>query len=204
MISKLKYIIWGAGMKIYTGRGDFGNTNLIGGQTVKKTDPRVEAYGSMDELNAHIGLLISFIDEEHESLLEDVKADMLSIQHDLFDIGSILADKDNKLNLKFDISKIKSIECEIDALTKKLSKIEYFILPGGTKQAAQAHIVRTVMRRVERNLLRFSEKESVDKNILIYLNRLSDYFFTVARYLNKQSDREENVYTKTGKVFHKD
>lgn len=191
-------------MKIYTGRGDYGNTNLIGGQTVKKTDLRVEAYGSVDELNSHVGLLESLINEEWTVSRNYIKASLNRVQHNLFDIGSILADKGNQMGMTFETSEITNIEQEIDELTGHVSEIKYFILPGGAKQAAQAHVARTVTRRVERTVLNFNDNETVPDNILIYLNRLSDYFFVLARYLNKLAEREEVFYTKTGEVFHND
>ncbi|GEK90945.1 cob(I)yrinic acid a,c-diamide adenosyltransferase [Alkalibacterium kapii] len=191
-------------MKVYTGRGDYGNTNLIGGRTVKKTNGRVDAYGNIDELNAHIGLLVSIVDENYRDTERGILTDLYTIQHDLFDIGSILADKENKLAFVFSPSKFKNIEKKIDELTPHLSELKYFILPGGTKPAAQAHVVRTVTRRVERDILAFAEEEPVQENILIYLNRLSDYFFILARYLNKRVGKRETVYTKTGEVFHND
>ncbi|WP_423189520.1 cob(I)yrinic acid a,c-diamide adenosyltransferase [Alkalibacterium sp. f15] len=191
-------------MKIYTGRGDYGNTNLIGGGTIKKTDKRVEAYGGIDELNAHVGLLLSLINEEWAVSRNYIKNSLSRIQHQLFDIGSILADKDNKMEMNFESSEIKKIEQEIDEITQELSEIKYFILPGGTKQASQAHVARTVTRRVERTILSLNEVEPVPKEILIYVNRLSDYFFVLARYLNKIAEKEEVFYKKTGEVFHND
>lgn len=191
-------------MKIYTGRGDQGNTNLIGGQTVKKTDLRVEAYGAMDELNAHVGLLLSMIDEEWAVSRSYIKDSLLQIQHHLFDIGSILADKDNKMGMTFDSEEISKLEREIDEITDKLTEIKYFILPGGSKESSQAHVVRTVTRRVERNMLSLHESEPLPKETLVYINRLSDYFFVLARYLNKIVERKEIFYKKTGEVFHND
>ncbi|MFO8069811.1 MAG: cob(I)yrinic acid a,c-diamide adenosyltransferase [Alkalibacterium sp.] len=189
-------------MKIYTGRGDYGNTNLIGGGTIKKTDKRVEAYGSVDELNAHVGLLLSLINEEWSVSRNYIRDSLSRIQHQLFDIGSILADKENKMEMNFESSEIKKIEEEIDEITQVLSEIKYFILPGGTKQASQAHVARTVTRRVERTMLSLHDVEPLPKEILIYVNRLSDYFFVLARYLNKIAEKEEVFYTKTGEVFH--
>lgn len=201
-ILRITIIIWGDRMKIYTGRGDYGNTNLIGGQTVKKTDLRVEAYGSVDELNAHVGLLASLVNEEWSVSRNHIKVSLDRIQHNLFDIGSILADKGNKMGMMFEPSEITRIEQEIDDLTSNVSEIKYFILPGGTKQASQAHVSRTVTRRIERTVLALNENEPVPENVLVYLNRLSDYFFVLARYLNKLAEREEVFYTKTGEVFH--
>jgi len=191
-------------MKIYTGRGDHGNTNLIGGGTVKKTDRRVEAYGSVDELNAHVGLLTSLIKEEWAVSRSYIMESLNRIQHLLFDIGSILADKENKMTLSFDRFEIDKIEQEIDELNSHLDEIKYFVLPGGTKQASQAHVARTVTRRVERIMLKLNEHEPLPKEILVYVNRLSDYFFVLARYLNKIAEKEEVFYKKTGEVFHND
>ncbi|OJF92512.1 cob(I)yrinic acid a,c-diamide adenosyltransferase [Alkalibacterium sp. 20] len=191
-------------MKIYTGRGDYGNTNLIGGGTIKKTDKRVEAYGGIDELNSHVGLLLSLINEEWAVSRNYIKNSLSRIQHQLFDIGSILADKDNKMEMNFESSEINKIEHEIDEINQELSEIKYFILPGGTKQASQAHVARTVTRRIERTMLSLHDVEPLPKEILIYVNRLSDYFFVLARYLNKIAEKEEVFYTKTGEVFHND
>ncbi|MDZ7835360.1 MAG: cob(I)yrinic acid a,c-diamide adenosyltransferase [Alkalibacterium sp.] len=188
-------------MKIYTGRGDHGNTNLIGGGTVKKTDRRVEAYGSVDELNAHVGLLASMIREEWAVSRSYITESLNLIQHLLFDIGSILADKENKMALSFDRFEIDKIEQKIDELNSHLDEIKYFVLPGGTKQASQAHVARTVTRRVERTMLKLNEQEPLPKEMLVYINRLSDYFFVLARYLNKIAEKKKFFIKKQVKSF---
>lgn len=187
-------------MKIYTKRGDQGNTNLIGGRTVKKYDLRVHAYGEVDELNSEVGLLVAMMKEEKE--LKNLVSPLQTIQHHLFDIGSLLADKENKLELSFPDTYIEELELQIDSLDKDLPSIDYFILPGGSKAAAQAHVSRTVTRRVERHLVELSTKETIDKHSLIYMNRLSDYFFVLARFINITLKEEEVFYKNTGKVFH--
>lgn len=187
-------------MKIYTKRGDQGNTNLVGGRTVKKNDLRVHAYGEVDELNSEIGLLIAMLTEEKD--LEKLISPLQTIQHHLFDIGSLLADKENKLELSFSESYIQDLESLIDSMDKELPAIDYFVLPGGAKAAAQAHVSRTVTRRVERNLVELSLTEDVNKQALVYINRLSDYFFVLARFINVTLNHEEMFYKNTGKVFH--
>lgn len=187
-------------MKIYTKRGDQGNTNLIGGRTVKKNDLRVHAYGEVDELNSEVGLLVALMKEEKE--LESLVSPLQTIQHHLFDIGSLLADRENKLELSFPDSYIQDLETLIDTLNDKLPPIDYFVLPGGAKAAAQAHVSRTVARRVERQLVELSMKEEINKSALVYINRLSDYFFVLARFTNLTLSHDEVFYTNTGKVFH--
>lgn len=195
-------------MKIYTGRGDDGNTNIIGGRTVKKTDPRVKAYGSVDELNSLIGVLWAQIEAVYEGSPENKKKltlfrkELKLIQDSLFDIGTDLANRDGKPMPKISKRRIETLESSIDFYQTMLPEIEYFVLPGGGSLGATAHYVRTVTRRVEITVLEVAEVEEVDRNSLVYLNRLSDYFFSLARYLNKGDKKEEVFYKGTGKVFH--
>jgi cob(I)alamin adenosyltransferase len=181
-------------MKIYTKTGDRGTTGLIGGTRVPKNDPRLDAYGSVDELNAFIGFLTTFpLEAENRSFLQN-------IQHKLFTIGANLATDRNKVDVdSFSIiteSEIEKIEKEIDRLDRFLPALKSFVLPGGSQDAGAAHICRTVARRVERRLFDLREIHPVDEPILIYINRLSDYFFVLARYLTVNSENEEFYWKK--------
>ena len=167
--------------KIYTKTGDKGTTSLIGGTKVSKSHLRIEAYGTVDELNSNIGLCKDALDDEHSrTVLQDV-------QWQLFSIGAALAcdpAKETKLHIP-DIheSDIVSLEKEIDRMNEVLSPLKYFILPGGHHIISFLHIARCVCRRAERCCVHLeTEKEKIDPLILAYLNRLSDYLFVLARY----------------------
>jgi cob(I)alamin adenosyltransferase len=165
-------------MKIYTKTGDKGKTSLLTGKRVSKNHPRIEAYGSIDELNSFIGLLRSNALNANDSLFLE------QIQNNLFSIGSLLAmdEKRPEFGLKeinpFDI---QQIENEIDEITLLLPKLKSFIIPGGSQAIASCHVCRSVCRRAERHCIQLDEFEAVEPNIIIYLNRLSDYFFMLAR-----------------------
>jgi len=166
-------------MKIYTKTGDNGTSGLIGGTRVPKDDIRLDAYGSMDELNSFLGLLLCELTDEHDS------AFILTIQHELFRIGSCLATDQTvkEPNILHPVSEemLKKLENEIDAIQSALPEHHQFILPGGNKAASLCHICRTICRRVERLTVKVSKLYSVDRQVLVYLNRLSDYLFTLAR-----------------------
>jgi cob(I)alamin adenosyltransferase len=166
--------------KIYTRKGDDGKTGLIGGDRVAKHHIRVESYGTVDELNSHIGLVRSYVSNTTE---EHILAD---IQNNLFTIGSYLASSaSSKMNLpEFHEESIEIIEKEIDRLTDQLPELKNFILPGATKEGAEAHIARCVCRRAERLAVHLSDIEEIEAFIIKYLNRLSDYLFTLARFLD--------------------
>ncbi len=171
-------------MKIYTKTGDQGQTGLIGGTRVSKDNARLEAYGTVDELNSHIGLLASY-PMEHESILFLEK-----IQNNLFVIGSYLATDQEKTSASaFLISddKITEIEVEIDRMNELLPELTSFILPGGHRAAAIAHICRTISRRAERKTVSLSKEHNIEIQIIKYLNRLSDYLFTLARFVNSNA-----------------
>lgn len=200
-------------MKIYTGRGDFGNTNVIGGGTVKKTDVIVKAYGEIDELNSQIGLLLAIMNGNSSPtyrvgnfssnvVTKGIKNELKLIQNSLFDIGSIIADKENKMDITISSSKIKFLENSIDYYQEHLPELKYFVLPSGNMSGAQAHVIRTITRRVERSVLEAHEERSLEPNLLIYINRLSDYFFSLARMINYMGKIEDSYYTNTGEVFH--
>ncbi|SIQ14131.1 cob(I)yrinic acid a,c-diamide adenosyltransferase [Aeromonas hydrophila] len=169
-------------MRIYTRQGDKGMTRLADGLQLAKDDMRVETYGYIDELNSHIGLLIAEVPAAETELL----ADLLLLQQELFDLGGELAfssaaqeaaiwQVNNEWTLR--------LEQQIDAYSANLPVLRNFILPSGSRAAAQAHVVRTLTRRCERLLLTLSRSEQLNPAILPYMNRLSDWFFTIARYL---------------------
>ncbi len=166
-------------MKIYTKTGDDGTTGLYGGKRVNKDDIQIEAYGTVDELNSFLGLLISKVGDLN--VMDELKP----IQSALFDIGSHLASDPTKdLPLpKINESWIDALEQSIDRLHQDLPVLKTFILPGGNERIALAHVCRTVSRRAERRVVAFSNNGSVDPLIVRYLNRLSDYFFSLARFL---------------------
>ena len=166
---------------IYTGTGDKGTTSLVGGERVSKAHQRIESYGTVDELNSFIGLLITSLEEKAD---QDF---LLFIQHKLFTIGSYLAtDQENtelKIESKVMPETITRIEREIDRLDNELPKMRNFVLPGGSRSASLAHVCRTVCRRAERAALRADARYGVDSTALVWLNRLSDYFYLLGRTL---------------------
>lgn len=174
-------------MPIYTRAGDTGSTSLFGGKRVLKCEELVEVYGSLDELNSWVGHIASLFPSP------DVKQFLQVIQSDLFTIGSTLA------GWKGDLSvlepRIKEMETRIDMMEKDLPPIRNFILPGGALFGARTHIVRSICRRVERQTVALSQKQSIDPVIMKYLNRLSDLFFLLARFINKQENVEEIVWS---------
>lgn len=164
---------------IYTRTGDKGTTSLVGGQRVSKAHQRIESYGTVDELNSFIGLLIT-------SLSDQADADfLLFVQHKLFTIGSYLATDQETTELKIESrvtpESIEKIEHEIDRLDAELPKMRNFILPGGCRSASLAHVCRTVCRRAERQIYRLAENNPVEEPVLVFMNRLSDYLFVLAR-----------------------
>jgi len=182
-------------VKIYTKSGDKGETSLFGGERVSKKSDRIEAYGTVDELNSFIGLAIS---EAYDS---DVKKLLLKIQNHLFIVGSDLAtpktDKTKKLKIQRVSPKFyKDIEKAIDNFDSKLDSLKNFILPGGSKSSALLHICRTVTRRAERRVVALNNTVKVGSNIIIFLNRLSDLFFVLARYENKVSGIADTKWNK--------
>lgn len=181
-------------MKIYTKGGDTGETSLIGGSRVKKNDVRIEAYGTVDELNAFIGLIRDAAVDQTE------EAHLIQIQHELFIIGSTLAaEKEGQTNLPvLDPSSIERLEKTIDALNEKLPALRNFILPGGDRAASYCHIARTVCRRAERRTVALAELSKVENALIRYLNRLSDYLFTLARHYTQAHNGEETLWKTKG------
>ncbi|MDR3268834.1 MAG: cob(I)yrinic acid a,c-diamide adenosyltransferase [Tannerella sp.] len=165
---------------LYTGGGDKGMTSLVGGQRVPKTHPRLEAYGTIDELNAFIGLLITEV--ENEKIIDL----LLFIQHKLFTVGACLATDTASVALKpaglITPENIQRLEQSIDLLDSELPGMTGFVLPGGCRSAALAHICRTVCRRAERQIYRLAAENTLEERALIFTNRLSDLLFVIARY----------------------
>ena len=178
-------------MKIYTKTGDKGETSLFGGRRVSKADLRVETYGTIDELNSVIGVAISKI-QNPPPKADEIQNKLIKIQKDLFEIGLILANpsKKSKTNLG---DRILELEKMIDELSRELPELKNFILPGGGITGSLLHLARAVCRRAERRTVELSRKERIDKNIIAYLNRLSDLLFTMARVINYQ-ERKKEIY----------
>lgn len=174
-------------MAIYTRTGDSGATSLFGGKRVLKCEELVDVYGSIDELNSWVGLIASQLE------VPDVQKFLGYIQSDLFIIGSRLAGA--KADLTVLEKRVREMEARIDVLEKELPKINNFILPGGTTLAAFIHLIRSVCRRVERQTVALAQKEKVDPVILKYLNRLSDLFFMLARFINNQAGTLEVTWS---------
>ncbi len=175
-------------MKIYTKTGDTGTTALYGGTRVLKDEPRIEAYGTMDELNSHIGHLISHLSESQENI-----STLLEIQNRLFTIGSNLASDPSKNLPVPDIleSDIELLESEMDRMDVHLEPLRAFILPGGSVSNSVAHICRTVSRRAERRMITLSRESEVNPILIKYINRLSDYFFVLSRYIALKANHKE-------------
>jgi len=177
-------------MKIYTKTGDAGKTSLIGGTKILKSDLRIEAYGTVDELNSHIGLVSDFCNDDQSKIV------LKEIQDRLFTIGSELA-CDPEKNTKMAIpdlheSDIKLLEDEMDKMDEQLPVMKKFILPGGLPAVSFSHVARCVCRRAERCCVRLKEDGGeVNPLIIKYINRLSDYLFMLARYIGMKNDAPE-------------
>jgi cob(I)alamin adenosyltransferase len=174
-------------MKIYTKKGDQGSTSLIGGDRVLKSHDRIEAYGTIDELNSHIGILRSFVNDDINPFI------LKELQDRLFTIGSILASAPDSKMVVPDLhaADTEMLENAIDKMNEELPVLRTFILPAGSMHIAQCHVVRCVCRRAERLVVNLNEMEPIDELILQYLNRLSDYLFVLARYIAFKSNIEE-------------
>jgi cob(I)alamin adenosyltransferase len=187
VINKEEYI-----MKIYTKTGDHGMTSLLGGTRVLKSNVRIEAYGTVDELNAHLGLLRDF------EISADLKEKILRIQYELFNLGASLA-RDNHPEEhnqnRIGEGNTNRLEKEIDEMEETLTPIRNFILPGGHPAVSQCHIARCVCRRAERNVVHLNEYQEVPQAEIKYLNRLSDYLFVLSRKLAKDFGIQEVVWT---------
>ena len=170
-------------MKIYTKSGDQGETSLWGGGRVTKSHPRVNAYGTVDEANSMIGLALSFIPEVEGVVQER----LIRIQNELFQVGSELATQPGSQNSCPFVSdsEIERLEAEIDEMEADLPALKNFILPSGSSAGSALHLARTIVRRAERDGVDLSHHEPVREELVRYLNRLSDYLFVMARYVNQ-------------------
>lgn len=185
-------------MKLYTKKGDTGKTSIIGGR-VDKDHLRVEAYGTIDELNSFIGKSVSELDKEK---FQDLIDDLTAIQHELFDGGGDLANAMKERHYKLTEEPIAVLEKRIDALSEEAPPLKRFILPGGAPAAATLHIARTVARRAERETVSLmKEIEDVSPVVQKYLNRLSDYLFAAARVVNYRLSIQDVEYIRSGDVF---
>ena len=177
--------------KIYTKTGDDGSTGLADGSRVKKHDPRPSAYGTVDELNSVLGLIVCLLNNSKKENIQMVNL-FKQIQNDLFDLGADLStptlDKKKQTALRIVEKQVKNIEKEIDMYNKNLKSLNSFILPGGSELSSWLHLARTVARRAERELSYLSTIENINKFSLIYLNRLSDLFFVFSRVFNKNGE----------------
>lgn len=178
--------------RVYTKTGDKGETSIIGGFRVKKSCERLEAYGTVDELSSHLGLLISLLPDGDDKTL------LIRIQNNLFNVCSNLATDQSRTPLydsaKLADGEIELLEQEVDRLMKLLPERQGFILPGGTQAAAQAHVCRTVCRRAERRIVALSEVADISPEIQQYVNRLSDYLFVLAKIINFNAGVSEIVW----------
>ena len=180
--------------RVYTKTGDEGMTSLVGGIRLSKADVRIEAYGTVDELNSHIGLLSAYVTDEH------VDSVLTRIQSDLFIVGTHLATDQSQTPLYptavLPEDEVGFLETEIDVILAELPEKLGFVLPGGSVSASQAHVCRTVSRRAERCAIRLANEATVGKEILQFLNRLSDFFFVLAKKLNNIDGKSEKIWQK--------
>jgi cob(I)alamin adenosyltransferase len=178
-------------MKIYTKTGDKGQTSLIGGTRVPKHHIRIESYGTVDELNSWIGLI------NDQDIAQESKTILSEIQDRLFTIGSSLASDPEKSKMKIpDLhqSDIELLENQIDKMNEVLPEMRNFILPGGHTTISYCHLARCVCRRAERNVIHLHETEYVNEMVIVYLNRLSDYLFVLARFVAHQMNVNETAW----------
>jgi len=177
-------------MKIYTKKGDDGSTETLSGKKVSKNSPIMHAQGVIDELNAVIGLALTY--NKHDYIEEILN----QIQSDLFVIGSeiTLSEKNEENKIRIANVRINYLEEVIDKMEEKLPKLKHFVLPGGSKLSASLHLARTVCRRAERDIVRFIEETNFKTLSLKYLNRLSDLLFVLARYANLSEGKKDSVW----------
>ena len=180
---------------IYTRTGDKGKTSLVGGTRVSKIHVRLEAYGTVDELNSHLGLLHTYLTAE-----EDRKT-ILWIQHKLFSVGSYLATDQTNTTLRIESQiadeDILRLERAIDEADAQLPPLRAFVIPGGSRGAAVCQVCRTVCRRTERRILAMAEEHEVTENVSVFINRLSDYLFVLARKINLLTQTDEIYWDKS-------
>lgn len=192
-------------MKVYTRLGDKGQTSLVGGKRVAKSDLRLDVYGTVDETNSVVGLLVCEVKAELErdgqphlaNDYDSILGHLSKIQNSLFDVGSHLACDDASMRAKMPVvseADITNLEQWMDVYSEKLPALKHFVLPGGTKSAGFAHLARTVARRAERLCVQLGETAEVEAVVVKYLNRLSDYFFVLARKLNQLANVNEVIW----------
>jgi len=190
--------------KIYTKIGDKGSTMLASGKKIAKSHPRIEAYGTVDELNAFCGLLVDKLSHSREANFESLLSSLNKIQHELFDIGGELSTPlehlDPTRQQVVDAESVHRLEREIDSMNEALPPLKNFVLPGGHELNSLAHIARTVCRRAERVAVSLSEADSIRTEPLIYLNRLSDWFFVAGRFISKQLGAEETLWSQNSRM----
>ncbi|MGY5149213.1 MAG: cob(I)yrinic acid a,c-diamide adenosyltransferase [Candidatus Nitrosopumilus sp. bin_68KS] len=176
-------------MKIYTKTGDDGNTGVQGNLRISKSHPRIIAYGTVDEANASLGIVLT------HSLDSDIANLLTLIQNDLFLVGSDLSNPNlNDIKNRVSLEMIQNLESTIDKFESELPPLTNFILPGGENAAAQLHYVRTIVRRAETHVVQLSEKDEINSNCIIYLNRLSDLLFVVSRLINKRKNKDDILW----------
>ena len=185
--------------KIYTRGGDEGQTSLVGGQRVAKDTLRIDAYGTVDELNAFVGLARTEVEElaQRHTVLVGFATTLKRIQHELFNLGSILATLPSDVHPNqpcIRVTEIERLEREIDEANQDLPVLRSFVLPGGSRLDAHLHVCRTVCRRAERLLTALLHEESVPREAIQYLNRLSDAFFVWSRWVNRVLNRAETLW----------
>ena len=188
-------------MKIYTKTGDKGETGLIGGKRISKGDPRIVAYGSVDELNSNIGIAISSLTVKDRHLFLDLINILTCIQSELFIVGSDLADprypagnQNQYQTPRTEENMTSALEDAIDKFETELEPITFFILPGGSIEASLLHITRTIARRAEIAVTLLSKDQIINPIVLVYLNRLSDFLFVAARLINKRLGIKDVVW----------
>lgn len=186
-------------MKIYTKKGDKGQTRIIGKKIVDKDDSRVEAYGTVDELNSWVGVIIAGLNEKTAPLHEELE----EIQQLLFDAGTDLAtlNDDPKRSFIFKPEYTTWLEAKIDEYTPIVPEVNKFILPGGTQTASALHFARTITRRAERQIVTLQGEDAINHDVLVFINRLSDYFFAAARYANYLEQKGDILYRNSRIVF---
>lgn len=185
-------------MKIYTKSGDLGETSLWGGARVKKSHPRVNAYGTLDEANSMLGLALSHLPlpDPTSTALNDVRDRVTRVQSELFQVGTELATHVGTQNpvVKVGEKEITQLEHEIDAMEATLEPLKNFILPGGSSSGAAFHLARTIVRRAERECVDLAQNEPIRPDVVQYLNRLSDYLFVTARFVNHEQKLHETKW----------
>lgn len=176
-------------MKVYTKTGDQGMTSLIGGTRVPKNNIRLEAYGSVDELNCYVGMIRSLVEDK------EIAGELADIQMRLFDVGGNLATdpqgKSPKMPVGVEIADVEALEKAIDRMDAEVPPSRFFVLPGGNQEVAFCHIARTVCRRAERRVLALNQEAVVEEQVMKYINRLSDYLFMLSRKLAHDTGVEE-------------